>query len=135
MTGKQKKVFLSDMLKVRPVHFNDSKNPCGSHKDRHEKLGQGQIGMEAMRRIAPHPALSGHPFILETPTMTRDTSGDSYCSALARVRFPFESGELSENSACANLAQADNGKNPIKGGVAAAIAKAFGIMCANKRCP
>ena len=67
MTGKQKKVFLSDMLKVRPVHFNDSKNPCGSHKDRHEKLGQGQIGMEAMRRIAPHPALSGRPFILEKP--------------------------------------------------------------------
>lgn len=49
------------------VHFNDSKNPCGSHKDRHEKLGQGQIGMEAMRRIALHPALSGRPFILETP--------------------------------------------------------------------
>ena len=49
------------------VHFNDSKNPCGSHKDRHEKLGQGQIGMEAMKRIALHPALSGRPFILETP--------------------------------------------------------------------
>lgn len=49
------------------VHFNDSKNACGSRKDRHEKLGQGQLGMEAMRRIARHPALTGRPFILETP--------------------------------------------------------------------
>ena len=49
------------------VHFNDSKNPCGSHKDRHEKLGQGFIGMEAMKRIALHPALQNKPFILETP--------------------------------------------------------------------
>ena len=53
--------------RLRAVHFNDSKNPCGSHKDRHEKLGQGKIGMETMRRIALHPALSGRPFILETP--------------------------------------------------------------------
>lgn len=49
------------------VHFNDSKNPCGSHKDRHEKLGEGFIGMEAMKRIALHPALQNKPFILETP--------------------------------------------------------------------
>ena len=50
------------------VHFNDSKNVCGSHKDRHEKLGQGQLGVEAMRRIAMHPALASRPFILETPS-------------------------------------------------------------------
>lgn len=49
------------------VHFNDSKNDCGSHKDRHEKLGEGKLGLEAMRRIALHPALAGRPFILETP--------------------------------------------------------------------
>ena len=49
------------------VHFNDSKNPCGSHKDRHEKLGEGHLGTEAMRRIALHPALQDKPFILETP--------------------------------------------------------------------
>ena len=49
------------------LHFNDSKNPCGSHKDRHEKLGQGFIGMDAMKRIALHPALQDRPFILETP--------------------------------------------------------------------
>ncbi|MBK6087584.1 deoxyribonuclease IV [Ruminococcus difficilis] len=53
--------------RLRAVHFNDSKNPCGSHKDRHEKLGQGCIGMEAMKRIALHPALQNKPFILETP--------------------------------------------------------------------
>ena len=49
------------------VHFNDSKNDCGSHKDRHEKLGEGKLGVEAMKRIALHPALAGRPFILETP--------------------------------------------------------------------
>ena len=49
------------------VHFNDSKNERGSHKDRHEKLGEGQLGLEALRRIALHPTLSSLPFILETP--------------------------------------------------------------------
>ena len=55
------------LKKLRAVHFNDSKNERGSHKDRHEKLGQGFIGMEAMKRIAQHPLLQGLPFILETP--------------------------------------------------------------------
>lgn len=53
--------------KLYAVHFNDSKNPCGSRKDRHEKLGEGFIGMEAMKRVALHPALQNKPFILETP--------------------------------------------------------------------
>ena len=53
--------------RLKAVHFNDSKNECGSHKDRHEKLGQGYLGIEAMKRIALHPALQGLPFILETP--------------------------------------------------------------------
>ena len=53
--------------RLKAVHFNDSKNERGSHKDRHEKLGQGHLGMEAMKRIALHPALQGKPFILETP--------------------------------------------------------------------
>ena len=47
--------------------FNDSKNERGSRKDRHEKLGRGSLGMDAMKRIALHPALQGLPFILETP--------------------------------------------------------------------
>ena len=53
--------------RLKAVHFNDSKNDRGSHKDRHEKLGQGFLGTEAMRRIALHPKLQGLPFILETP--------------------------------------------------------------------
>ena len=53
--------------RLRAVHFNDSKNERGSRKDRHEKLGEGQLGLEALRRIALHPALSSLPFILETP--------------------------------------------------------------------
>ena len=53
--------------KLAAVHLNDSKNPCGSKKDRHEKLGEGQIGMEALRRFVTHPLLAGRPFILETP--------------------------------------------------------------------
>ena len=52
---------------LKAVHFNDSKNDRGSHKDRHEKLGQGSIGLEAMKRIVLHPVLQGLPFILETP--------------------------------------------------------------------
>lgn len=49
------------------IHFNDSMNECGTHKDRHEKIGQGKIGIDAMKRVALHPALVGKPFILETP--------------------------------------------------------------------
>ena len=53
--------------RLRAVHMNDSKNPCGAHKDRHEKIGLGAIGLEGLRAIAVEPALQGRPFILETP--------------------------------------------------------------------
>ena len=53
--------------RLKAVHFNDSMNVCGSHKDRHQKIGQGNIGLEAMKRAALHPILKGKPFILETP--------------------------------------------------------------------
>ena len=49
------------------VHVNDSKNPRGAHKDRHENLGYGEIGFEALCRIANHPRLKDIPKILETP--------------------------------------------------------------------
>lgn len=52
---------------LKAIHMNDSMNPLGSHKDRHEKIGQGQIGLEAMERIINHPKLQGVPVILETP--------------------------------------------------------------------
>jgi deoxyribonuclease-4 len=49
------------------VHLNDSMNPLGAHKDRHQKIGQGEIGLEALARVTQHPALRHLPFILETP--------------------------------------------------------------------
>lgn len=53
--------------RLKAVHINDSKNEFNSHKDRHELIGQGHIGSEALKRVATHPALQGKPFILETP--------------------------------------------------------------------
>lgn len=52
---------------LRAIHMNDSKNPCGSRKDRHACLGEGCIGLEALERIAAHPILKGLPMVLETP--------------------------------------------------------------------
>ena len=49
------------------VHINDSMNPCGSHKDRHEKIGKGYIGLEAFERIINDYRLRKLPFYLETP--------------------------------------------------------------------
>lgn len=49
------------------IHLNDSKNALGSHKDRHEKIGKGKIGKEAIKRIVNHPLLKDKVFILETP--------------------------------------------------------------------
>lgn len=53
--------------RLRAIHVNDSKNPMGSRKDRHEKIGQGCIGLDAIVRIMTHPALRDKPFLLETP--------------------------------------------------------------------
>ena len=53
--------------KLKALHLNDSKNPFGSHKDRHELLGEGNLGLEAFRRIVNHPVLKQLPMILETP--------------------------------------------------------------------
>lgn len=53
--------------KLYAIHLNDSKNPLGSHKDRHEKIGEGNIGLEAITRIINHPKLKHLPFFLETP--------------------------------------------------------------------
>jgi deoxyribonuclease IV len=53
--------------KLKAIHLNDSKNPFKSHKDRHEKIGEGHIGLEAIVRIINHPALRNLPFFLETP--------------------------------------------------------------------
>ena len=53
--------------RLKAVHLNDSKNPAGSHKDRHACIGDGTIGTEALARVVRHPALRGLPFCLETP--------------------------------------------------------------------
>lgn len=53
--------------KLKAIHINDSKNPFESHKDRHEKIGEGSIGTEAFERIINHPKLRNLPFYLETP--------------------------------------------------------------------
>ena len=49
------------------IHLNDSMNDLGAHKDRHQKIGQGFIGLETLSRVTNHPALRNLPFILETP--------------------------------------------------------------------
>ena len=53
--------------RLRAIHLNDSKNPLGAHKDRHEKLGLGHIGFEALSAVTNHPVLRDLPFYLETP--------------------------------------------------------------------
>lgn len=67
--------------RLRALHLNDSKNPCGSHKDRHEKIGEGHIGMAAFSAVVTNPRLSGLPMILETPN---DLPGYSEEIALLR---------------------------------------------------
>ena len=53
--------------RLKALHLNDSKNPFASHKDRHEVLGGGSLGINTFRRIVTHPALKDKPMILETP--------------------------------------------------------------------
>ena len=53
--------------KLCALHVNDSKNPFASHKDRHECLGEGSLGLDTFRSIVNHPALKDKPMILETP--------------------------------------------------------------------
>ena len=70
--------------RLRAIHVNDSKNPFGSHKDRHELIGQGSIGLEAFERLINHPALRGLPFYLETPN---DLAGYGQEIALLRSLY------------------------------------------------
>jgi len=66
---------------LKAIHINDSKNDCGARKDRHEKLGQGVIGAEALKRVVRHPLLQGKPFILETPN-----EDEGYRQEIATIR-------------------------------------------------
>lgn len=67
--------------RLRAVHLNDSMNPCGSHKDRHEKIGRGHIGLDTFRKIVTHPALRDLPFYLETPN-----EAEGYRAEIALLR-------------------------------------------------
>lgn len=71
--------------RLRAVHLNDSKNPFESHKDRHEVIGGGSLGLETFRRIINHPALRTLPFYLETPN---ELSG--YRDEIALLRSLYE---------------------------------------------
>lgn len=53
--------------RLKAIHLNDSLNPCGSHKDRHARIGEGCIGLDALVSVINHPQLRNLPFILETP--------------------------------------------------------------------
>ena len=53
--------------RLKAIHLNDSKNPSGARKDRHERIGEGYLGLEALSRVVRHPALKALPFCLETP--------------------------------------------------------------------
>ena len=55
------------LSRLRAIHLNDSKNPMGSRKDRHEQIGKGSLGLDAIVAIINHPALRNLPFYLETP--------------------------------------------------------------------
>ncbi len=71
--------------RLRAIHLNDSKNHCGSHKDRHARIGEGQIGFEALSAVTRHPALRDLPFILETPNEL-----PGYADEIARLREAWD---------------------------------------------
>ena len=70
--------------RLKAIHINDSKNPFASHKDRHEKIGEGSIGLDAMVRIINHPALRSLPFYLETPNEL-----DGYAAEIRLLRSEY----------------------------------------------
>ena len=71
--------------KLYAIHLNDSKNPLGNHKDRHELIGKGNIGLEAITAFINHPAVRNLPIVLETPN---DLSG--YKEEIALLRSVFK---------------------------------------------
>jgi deoxyribonuclease-4 len=62
--------------RLKAIHLNDSKNPPASHKDRHETIGNGYLGLETFRRVINHPALRELPFYLETPNELPGYAGE-----------------------------------------------------------
>jgi deoxyribonuclease-4 len=71
--------------RLKAIHLNDSLNPRGSHKDRHAKIGEGHIGLDALVRVLSHPSLRHLPFELETPN---DVAGYAREIQLLRRHLP-----------------------------------------------
>ncbi len=71
--------------RLRLVHANDSKDPCGSTRDRHESVGKGTIGAAAFAELMRHPATAGLPVIVETPSGDKTGSGHAADMALLRT--------------------------------------------------
>ena len=71
--------------RLKAIHLNDSMNGLGSHKDRHAKIGEGEIGLEALVRVIRHPATAGIPFILETPN-----DDEGWAREIALLRKEYE---------------------------------------------
>jgi deoxyribonuclease-4 len=69
---------------LKAIHLNDSLNPCGSHKDRHARIGEGCIGLDALVSVINHPQLRNLPFILETPN---ELAGYAQEIALLKNKF------------------------------------------------
>lgn len=67
--------------RLKAIHLNDSKNPMGSHKDRHEKIGEGTLGLTGIEGIINHPKLRHLPFYLETPN-----EAEGYAREIALLR-------------------------------------------------
>ena len=67
--------------KLKAIHINDSMNPLGAHKDRHEKIGLGHIGDEAFKKIVQNPRVQNLPFILETPN-----DDDGYAAEIEKIK-------------------------------------------------
>jgi len=73
------------LKRLKAIHLNDSKNPFASRKDRHEKIGEGALGLDAFVRIINHPKLRLLPFYLETPNEL-----DGYAAEIALLRSRYE---------------------------------------------
>ena len=72
--------------RLHAIHLNDSLNPRGARKDRHARIGEGFIGLDALSAVTRHPLLRSLPFYLETPQ--EDPSG--YADEIARLREAWE---------------------------------------------
>ena len=73
--------------RLKAIHLNDSMNPLGAAKDRHAKIGEGRIGLQALSGVVRHPALRELPFYLETPNDL-----DGYAREIALMKEEWKNG-------------------------------------------